>query len=884
MSNIRIAVVDKAPSRANYQKTLNLYDYEVETFHMMSEAKSGRMLKKDVTIGTDENPFDPNDYDYVVLIGAEPFKHFTGRTGVVDYSGKLTEDKDGNSKYLVSINPSQVHFKPEMKPILDKTVDEFNKILTGTKKPPKPGNYKPIQNEDEAYEYVKMIYTMLPPEKFPLAFDSETSGLYARDCYVLGLSISHEEYQGVYIDADYIDERTVYYIQKLFDQDGRNFAFHNLKFDMHMYEYHFGLSFEKAFKENRAHDTMIMHYILDERRGTHGLKSLAMNYTDMGDYDFELDQFKTMYCKTHGIKKEDFTYDLIPFDIMWPYAAKDTDATLRLFNKFYPIIMANERFTSLYQDLMMPGLRFLQRVEDRGVPISRDRLVTAQELLTAQLNEATAELYAFDEVLAYEQAKGGRFNPNSPVQLRELLFDVLGLEPTGKLTDTGALSTDAESLEKISSQHPIAQILLKIRKTSKLLSTYVEKLLISIDVDGRVRTGFNMHMTTSGRLSSSGKLNLQQLPRDESIIKACITAPAGYRVVAHDLTTAEIYYAAVLSGDRNMQQVFINMRLDPKRYPDFHANIAHMVFNLPCEPNEVKDKYPALRQAAKAISFGILYGSGPSKVAESVNLALLEQHAKTGEPFVACTKDDALGYIATYFDRFPQLKRWIEDSHSQIEQHGFIYSHFGRKRRLTNVNSDEKGVRAAEVRSGFNAIIQSASSDSLFIGAIDADREIESLGLQDEMQIVMLVHDSVVAIVREDLVDQYNEIIIRNIQTDRGISIVDTPIGVGQDSEDFGSRDYSCGKVKGQHPLIAAIEDSTFTSSLAKEISAAHYDEGISYTLHVLKDKNNEDYDKISSQFKLLPKIAKDCAKPEVELNLVIERYMQNTDISEVRV
>lgn len=860
-------MVDKSPSRANYQKSLSLWDYDVEVFHMAHESFTGRMLKKHITIGTPDNPFNPDDFDFVILVGAEPFKQFTGRTGVVDYTGKLAEGLDGKLKYLVCINPSQVHFKPEMKPVLDKTIADFDRILTGTAKPPKPGNYKPIQDTDEAYEYLCMVRTMTTGV---VAFDSETSGLYARDCYVLGLSISHQEYQGVYIDADNIDERCVYVLQEILDQKDRPIVFHNLKFDIHMYEYHFGFNFEKAFAEDRMHDTMLMHYVLDERRGTHGLKSLAMQFTDMGDYDFELDQFKSEYCRAHGIKKEDFTYDLIPFEIMWPYAAKDTDATIRLFNFFYPKIQANEAFMRLYHGLLMPGCRFLQRVEDRGVPINKDRLVTAQELLTDKLNGLTQELYSFPEVMEYEAIKGAKFNPNSPVQLRELLFDVLGLEPTGKLTDTGAISTDAESLEKISSQHPVAKILLNIRKTTKLLSTYIEKLLISIDTDGCVRTGFNLHMTTSGRLSSSGKLNLQQLPRDESIIKACITAPVGYKVIAHDLTTAEIYYAAVLSGDRNMQQVFINMQNDPERYPDFHANIAHMVFGLDCEPNQVKNLYPALRQAAKAISFGILYGSGPSKVAESVNMALLEQSIKTGEPYTPCTKDDALEYIETYFSSFPQLRRWIEDSHSQIEQFGFIYSHFGRKRRLPNVTSDDKGVRAGEVRSGFNAIIQGASSDSLLLGAIDADNEIARLGLSDEMKIIMLVHDSVVAIVREDLVDQYNELIVRNIQTDRGISIKDCPIGVGQDSEDGGSVDYSCGKVKGQHPMIAVIQDEEYLNKLVKEIEA---DIDLQYTMHVLKDKKHAEYDEIKAERKVLSKVALDCSNFEVELNSVIEQF-----------
>lgn len=249
-----------------------------------------------------------------------------------------------------------------------------------------------------------------------------------------------------------------------------------------------------------------------------------------------------------------------------------------------------------------------------------------------------------------------------------------------------------------------------------------------------------------------------------------------------------------------MQKVFINMKEDPELYPDFHSNVASMVFNLPCDPAEVKKKYPALRQAAKAISFGIMYGSGASKVAESVNLALLEDGQQP-----TCTKEQAEEYIKTYFSRFPRLKSWISSCHDQIRTHGFIYNHFGRKRRLHNVTSTDRGIVAGEIRSGFNAIIQSVSSDHLLLGAVDAWNEIKHKGLEKDMQIFALVHDSVVAMVREDLVDQYHEILVRCIQKDRGCSIAGCPIGVSSDSEEGGSVDYSCGKLAEKYPEIAAI-------------------------------------------------------------------------------
>lgn len=217
-----------------------------------------------------------------------------------------------------------------------------------------------------------------------------------------------------------------------------------------------------------------------------------------------------------------------------------------------------------------------------------------------------------------------------------------------------------------------------------------------------------------------------------------------------------------------------------------------------------------------------MYGSGPAKVAESVNIALLEQSLSTGERFVPCTIEDAKGHIDTYFRKFPQLRKWINASHEQIRQYGFIYNFYGRKRRLRNYKSTDRGVVAGEVRSGFNAIIQSASSDSLLVGVMEADKEIMATGM--DAQIIGLVHDSIIAIVREDLVDAYHELIDRNVQGLRynawdkdPLTISNCPIGIDSDSEDGGSRDYSCGKMDKAYPFIA-VYDSPEMQSKAVEV------------------------------------------------------------------
>jgi DNA polymerase I-like protein with 3'-5' exonuclease and polymerase domains len=784
MTQPRIAFVQKCPSNQNYSKSFGIDGVTLD----LASQKVKRVLKRDVDL-----EINPDDYDFIILIGSEAVKHFTKVTSVADYSGRecvpRPEFDNEKTKWLASISPAMLTFKPEARPAFEETVRQLKDIVSGiSMEEDAEKDYQFFETPEELEKYLRFV---LAGSWEVIAHDTETHAFDPRNGYLLGISMSHACDQGVYAHADTLtDENIELYKQVLYKFPA---VLHNAKFDMHYLGYHVGIDWSKVI----VHDTMIMHYVLDERQGTHGLKSLAIKYTNLGDYDRDLDEFKKEYCKAHKLKQDEFFYSLIPWDILKVYAAKDTDATLQLYHKFYPIIKANSRLEGLYENMLMPALKFLYEMEENGIPLSSERLVLAQNELYEVLQDLKGQLYSYDEVKELEKSTGNIFNPNSVVQLRTLLFDVLQLPIPDKTTSTGAISTDKEVLAELAQLHPIPKIINDIKKTTKLLNTYITKLIGNVHSDGRIRTSFNLSTTTSGRLSSSGTFNMQQLPRDNPIIKGCVKAPPGYKVVAADLTTAEVYYAAVLSKDRNLQAVFVNMQKDPDKYPDFHSNIAHMVFNLPCEPAMVKKLFPALRQAAKAITFGILYGSGPASVAEQVNIAKLE----AGE-VADCTKEDAIGYIEVYFKKFPRLKQWIADCHDTIRQQGFIYNFFGRKRRLHNISSSDRSVVAGEIRSGFNAIIQSVSSDHLLLGAIEAHEEIKKSGL--DAKIFALVHDSVVAIVREDQVDAYSELLVSCLQRDRGCSIVGFPIGVEFDSEEGGSTDYSCGKLEEYYPELAA--------------------------------------------------------------------------------
>jgi DNA polymerase I-like protein with 3'-5' exonuclease and polymerase domains len=746
---MKIALIDKAPNRTRYT---DYFDFEFDHYHM-SSVPITKLLKKDVDLVVDLEP-----YDFVILVGAEAAKEYAKITSVTNMAGQLVDDK-----FIAISNPAMLAFKPEGKPDFQRACDKIHKYVRGELRASKVvGDYAGIQDTAEAKRYLREI---LDKAQGYVAWDTETTALYPRDGYVLGLSLTYATHQGRYIETDCLDELCIALLQKI--ANTFHPVFHNMKFDFKMIKYHLGLDFPR----DRVHDTMVMHYVLDET-DSHGLKPLALKYTDYGDYDTPLDEFKKAYCAQHGMLQEDFTYDLIPFETIAQYASIDTAVTFDLFHKFWPIVQANPKLRKVYSEILIPGTLFLMDMEEVGIPVSRERMAAAEKYLDYEIEEAKKIVYAFPAVKQFEQDTGKIFNPNSVMQLRVVLFDYLGLNPTGKKTATGAVSTDAEVLGELSEEHALPAAILKVRQLGKIQNTYISKILPEIDRDGRIRTNFNLIFTTSGRLSSSGKFNAQQIPRDNPIIKGCLQAPAGYKIVSQDLTTAEMYYAAVLSGDKNLQQVFSSGG-------DFHSTIAKMVFSLPCPVEDVKRLYGSMRQSAKAISFGILYGSGANKVAETVTKGLPE-----GESYpVEQARDD----IKQYFTKFSKLKQWLNDRKKFIEQNGYTYSFFGRKRRLPNVFSSDKGIAAHEVRSGINAEVQSLASDVNLLGAMRTANEISAKGL--DAKIFMLVHDSIVALVKDEDVVEYCEILKRNTQHSWGCEIPNTPIGVDQDV----GNDYSFG-------------------------------------------------------------------------------------------
>ena len=755
----KIALIESKPSRNDYIKLFN-NEFEFDRLALCSDPTITKVLKRDVDLEV-----DIDNYDWIILIGSEALKYYTKESSVTEYSGRVVNDK-----FLPVINPAMLAFKPEAKKTWEESCENIKKYIAGELKQAKLGKDKCYGITESADLYVFLDNALNHDNDF-IALDSETSGLYPRDGHMIGISLSYEDEHGAYINTDCIDEKAEKLLQQLFDK--KRVVFHNAKFDIAFFSYHFGFRFP------RFEDTMLLHYMLDENPGTHGLKQLSLKYTPYGDYEKPMYDWIQDYCRRNGILKSDFSWDMIPFDIMKDYAAMDAVCTFLLFRKFENALIKNERLYGVYKDILIEGTKFLIDIQDNGVPFDKDRLQRSTHLMQDNIDEAIKKLYEYDEVQQFEKSQGKDFNPNSTVQLRSLLFDYIGLEPTGKKTGTGADSTDAEVLKELALKHEVPQLVLDIRQKVKIKSTYLDKIYPQLDRDSRLRTNFNLHGTTSGRLSSSGKMNMQQIPRDNPIVKGCIKAGEGKKIVAMDLTTAEVYCAAVLAQDKALQQVF-------QSGGNFHSNIAKLVFNLPCSVEEVAEHYSTERQMAKAVTFGIMYGAGPKKISEQVT-------KDSGKYF---STSEAKEVIDDYFKQFFGLKRWLDSQKKFIEDNGFLYSFFGRKRRLPNVFSKDRGIATHEVRSGVNFLVQSIASDVNLLGAIDAQKIIKQrYGEQGVMKIFALVHDSVLAEVEEDYIDEYKSILKSCIQKDRGMSIPDCPIGC-----DFEvGEDYSMGKFAKQY-------------------------------------------------------------------------------------
>jgi DNA polymerase I len=374
------------------------------------------------------------------------------------------------------------------------------------------------------------------------------------------------------------------------------------------------------------------------------------------------------------------------------------------------------KLDTVFTDIELPLIPVVDRMEERGILLDQTYLKKLSKRYHTELDALSASIF---------KAAGHEFNLNSPKQLGEVLYDTMGLG-TGKTkrTATGQRSTREDELAKLADKHPVVAEILEYRELQKLLSTYIDNLPLLADSTGRLHAHFSQAGTTTGRMSSQAP-NLQNIPirtTRGAAIRRAIIAPEGFQLVAADYSQIELRLAAILSGDELLVHTFAQGE-------DVHTTVAAQVFNVPAD---MVDK--EMRSRAKAINFGILYGMGANALAAATKTS----------------RGEAQTYLAEYFKRFSGIARYVQNIKTQVHACGFTETLFGRRRYFEGVHSPLPYVQAQAERMALNAPIQGTQADIIKIAMARIMKELDRRGLEEDVFLVLQVHDELVFEVRTE--------------------------------------------------------------------------------------------------------------------------------------
>ena len=480
----------------------------------------------------------------------------------------------------------------------------------------------------------------------------------------------------------------------------------NIKYDLTVFANH-GIEVQGV-----AFDTMLESYTQNST-GRHNMDDLAERYLGHKTIAFE---------EIAGKGKNQLTFDKIALDVASEYAAEDADVTMKLHQTLFPELEKTPTLLKLFNEIEIPLVRVLSHIERNGVLIDPQKLLAQSQEIEQRLAEVEAEVH---------QAAGQEFNLASTKQLQEILFEKLGL-PVKKKTPKGAPSTNEEVLEELAQEgHIVPKLLIEHRGLSKLKSTYTDKLPQMINPKtGRVHTSYHQAVTATGRLSSSDP-NLQNIPiRNEEgrRIRQAFIAREGYKIVAADYSQIELRIMAHLAHDEGMLKAFAEGK-------DIHRSTAAEIFGVSLE--EVTNEQ---RRNAKAINFGLIYGM--SEFGLSNQLGISRQEART--------------YMDAYFNRYPNVLQFMTDIKAKAAEQGYVETLLGRRLYLPEIKSSNGMRRKAAERVAINAPMQGTAADIIKVAMIGIDKMIFG---DENIKMIMQVHDELVFEVKAERVDHYSQLI-----------------------------------------------------------------------------------------------------------------------------
>ena len=539
------------------------------------------------------------------------------------------------------------------------------------------------------------------------AFDTETDSLDYMVANLVGLSFAVDEGVAAYVPVahDYLDapqqldrDWVLEQLKPILEDESQAKVGQNLKYDASVLA-RYGIEM-KGIK----HDTMLASYVYNSVGGKHDMDSLALRFLQHSCISFE---------QVAGKGKKQLTFNQIELDQASPYAAEDADVTLRLHNRLFANIEQDEKLKSVYEDIEMPLVPVLSRIERTGVLIDDMKLGAQSVEIAARLEEL--------EKKAYEIAEQ-EFNMNSPKQLQAILFEKMGL-PVVKKTPSGTPSTNEEVLQELALDYPLPKLILEYRGLAKLKSTYTDKLPKMINpTTGRVHTSYHQAVTATGRLSSTDP-NLQNIPiRNEEgrRIRQAFVAPTGYKILAVDYSQIELRIMAHLSGDQALLDAFRDGK-------DIHAATAAEIMGVGID--QVSSEQ---RRRAKAVNFGLIYGMSAFGLAKQLGIP----------------RGEAQTYMDKYFERYPGVMQYMEDTRSAAADQGYVETIFGRRLHLPEIKSRNGMRRKAAERAAINAPMQGTAADIIKKAMLLVDQWIQAEG-DGRVKLLMQVHDELVFEVEE---------------------------------------------------------------------------------------------------------------------------------------
>ncbi|WP_170360883.1 DNA polymerase I [Ruegeria arenilitoris] len=571
--------------------------------------------------------------------------------------------------------------------------------------------YECVRDAGALQKWIDQAY-----ERGWVAVDTETTGLNEMIAELVGISLSVEAGEACYVPLIHRESATddlfgsdaladgqmpldeaLTLLKPMFEDPSILKIGQNMKYDAKIFK-RYGVDVAPI------DDTMLMSYAMHGGEHGHGMDTLSERY---------LNHTPIPIKPLLGSGKSAITFDKVPIDEATAYAAEDADITLRLWKLFKPQLH-QVQVTTVYETLERPLVPVLAEMEMHGIKVDRDVL--------SRMSNAFAQKMAGLEAEIHELA-GENFNVGSPAQLGEILFDKMGLEG-GKKGKTGKYSTGADILEDLATEHELPRRVLDWRQLSKLKSTYTDALQTHINPDtGRVHTSYSITGANTGRLASTDP-NLQNIPvrtEEGRRIREAFIAEPGNVLVSLDYSQIELRILAHIADISALKQAFSDGL-------DIHAMTASEMFDVPLD-----EMTPDIRRQAKAINFGVIYGISGFGLARNLRIPRAE----------------AQGFIDRYFERFPGIRRYMDDTVAFAKEHGYVQTLFGRKIHTPEINA--KGPHAGfSRRAAINAPIQGTAADVIRRAMVRMPDAINGL----PAKMLLQVHDELLFEVAEDAVDQ----------------------------------------------------------------------------------------------------------------------------------